>query len=79
SLKNERYYFGSLSSDNSFYFSDLEMRYKAIPKKLTLHFLAANIWDTDTFRNYTINETGFASSNFRLLPRYFFLKVDYRF
>lgn len=79
SLKNERYYFGSLSSDNSFYFSDLETRYKVIPNKLTLHFLASNIWDTDSFRNYTINETGFNSTNFRLLPRYFFLKADYRF
>ena len=79
SLKNERYYFGNLSAARSFYFSDLEARYKAIPNKLTLHFLAPNIWNTDTFRNYSINETGFNSSTFRLLPRYFFLKVDYRF
>ncbi|NND15910.1 MAG: hypothetical protein HKN89_06255 [Eudoraea sp.] len=79
SLKNERYYFGSLMEENSFYFSDLKAKFKLIPNKLTLHFLASNIFNTNTFRNYSINETGFSSSNFRLLPRYFFLQADYRF
>lgn len=79
SLKNERYYFGNLSVNNASYFSDLQARYKAIPNRLTLHFIVSNIWNTDIFRNYSINETGFNSSNFRLLPRYFFLKADYRF
>ncbi|RZS93877.1 carboxypeptidase regulatory-like domain-containing protein [Aquimarina brevivitae] len=80
SLTNERYYFGNLAKDNRvFYFSDFNAQYTIKKNTLTLKFTAQNIWNTDTYANFYIGDTSELRTEYRLLPRYFLLKMDFRF
>lgn len=78
-LNNERYYFGNLSSDKSFYFSDLKAQYNVKRNKLTLKLILSNIFNTNVFSNFNISDTGSYSATHRLIPRYILMKLDYRF
>ena len=76
---NERYYFGSLEQDNTYYFTDLDAQYTIKKNALTLKFTTQNLWNTDSFANYFISDTAISNTEYRLLPRYFLLKLDFRF
>ena len=78
-IANERYYFGSLDRDNIYYFTDLDAQYVIKKNALTLKFTAQNIWNTDNFASYYISDTAISNTQYRLLPRYFLLKIDFRF
>lgn len=77
--KSERYYFGNLKKDKSYYFLDVEVRYKLIKDRLTLGLSGKNLFDTKTFRRYSISDIGTTVSEYRLLPRYVLLKAEIRF
>lgn len=79
SLKNARYFFGNLSTNRSFWFSDFEALYNIKKNKYKLTLQANNIFNTDSFSNFIISDTGFFSNNYRLLPRYLLLKFEFRF
>jgi hypothetical protein len=78
-LQSERYYFGNLQTDNTYYFLDFDIRYKLIENKLTLGLTGKNLFNTETFRNFSISDIGTSTTEYRLLPRFMLLKLEYRF
>ncbi|NER12954.1 TonB-dependent receptor [Leptobacterium flavescens] len=78
-LINERYYFGNLDQNNTFYFTDLDLQYVLKKNRLKFKFTAQNLWNTNTFANFFIGDTNRYSTEYRLQPRYFLFKLDFRF
>ncbi|MBG6060349.1 hypothetical protein IWX83_000112 [Flavobacterium sp. CG_9.1] len=79
-VQSERYFFGNLSNDsNKYYFLDLEARYVVKENKLTFFLSGNNLFNTKTFRNYSISDINISQTEYRLLPRYVLLKMEYRF
>jgi len=79
-LQSERYFFGSLENNNNIYnFLDAEARYKVLKDKLTFSISGKNLFNTKTFRNFSISDIGSSTTEYRLLPRYVLLKMEYRF
>tara|TARA_B110001450_G_scaffold120983_1_gene114048 strand:+ start:1601 stop:4294 length:2694 start_codon:yes stop_codon:yes gene_type:complete len=78
-LQSERYYFGNLQTDNTYYFLDLDARYKLIENKLTLGLTGKNLFNTEKFRNFSISDIGTSITEYRLLPRFLLLELEYRF
>ncbi|WKD87029.1 hypothetical protein KCTC32516_02409 [Polaribacter huanghezhanensis] len=78
-LQSERYYFGNLQTNNTYYFLDFEVRYKLIESKLTLGITGKNLFNTERFRNFSISDIGSSTTEYKLLPRYLLLKMEYRF
>jgi hypothetical protein len=79
SLNAERYYFGNLQNDNTYYFIDLDARYTVKQNKLTLILSGRNLSNTERFRSFAISDIGTSTSEYRLLPRFILLKAEYRF
>ncbi|MBT8245472.1 carboxypeptidase-like regulatory domain-containing protein [Winogradskyella sp.] len=78
-FNSERYYFGNLETDNTYYFLDFNARYTVKENKLTLMLSGKNLFNTITFRNFSISDIGNSTTEYRLLPRYILLKMEYRF
>jgi outer membrane receptor protein involved in Fe transport len=79
-LQSERYYFGNLDKgSNEYYFMDLEARYNIPSKKLSFSLSGNNLFNTETFKNYNINDISISKAEYRLQPRYVLLKMDFRF
>ena len=79
-LETERYYFGSLDKDNNtYYFLDANIRYSVNENKLSFTLSGQNLLDIKTFRNYSMDDISISKTEFRLLPRYFLAKIEYRF
>ena len=78
-IQSERYYFGNLQTDNTYCFLDFDARYKVINNKLTLGFSGKNLFNTNTFRNFSLSDIGSSTIEYRLLPRFVLLKMEYRF
>lgn len=78
-LQSERYYFGNLKNNNTYYFLDIESRYKLLKNKLTIGVSGKNLLNTKTFRNFSLNDISSTTTEYRLLPRYVLLKIEYRF
>lgn len=78
--QTERYFFGNLNKNsNKYYFLDLETQYVVKKNKLTFFLSGNNLFNTETFRNYSISDINISQTEFRLLPRYVLLKMEYRF
>jgi hypothetical protein len=78
--QTERYFFGNLDKDNNqYYFLDLEARYVVKENKMTFFLSGNNLFNTEKFRNYSISDINISQTEFRLLPRYLLLKMEYRF
>lgn len=78
-LQSERYFFGNLTEDNTYYFLDFDARYKMFANKLTIALTGKNLFNTETLRNVSISDIGSSTTEFRLLPRFVLLKLEYRF
>jgi len=78
-LQSERYYFGNLQTDNTYYFFDFDSRWTAIKNKLTLGLSGRNLFNARRFRNFAVSNIGTATIEYRLLPRFVLLKMEYRF
>ena len=78
-LQSERYYFGNLETDKTYYFLDFDARYKLIENKLTLGVTGKNLLNTERFRNFSVSDIGTSTTEYRLLPRFILLKMEYRF
>lgn len=79
-VQSERYFFGNLDKDNNkYYFLDLEARYVIKDNKLTLFLSGNNLFNTKTFRNFSISDINISQTEYRLMPRYLMLKIEYRF
>ena len=79
-MQTERYFFGNLDREsNQYYFLDLEARYVFKENKLTFSLSGNNLFNTETFRNYSISDISISKTEYRLQPRYVLLKMEYRF
>jgi hypothetical protein len=79
-IQTERYYFGNLENNsNKYHFLDIEARYVVKNNKLTFMLSGNNLFNTETFRNYSITDINISQTEYRLLPRYVLLKMEYRF
>lgn len=78
-VQSERYYFGNLQTDNTYYFLDFDARYKLIENKLTLGLTGKNLFNTERFMNFSVSDIGTSTTEYRLLPRFVLLKLEYRF
>ena len=78
-LQGERYYFGNLQTDNSYYFADLESQYTLKKNKIILSLSGKNLFNTEIFREFSISDLGTSTTEYRLLPRYILGKLTYRF
>lgn len=78
-FQSERYYFGNLETDNIYYFLDFDARYTVKENKLTFMLSGKNLFNTSTFKSFTISDVGNSTTEYRLLPRYVLLKMEYRF
>jgi hypothetical protein len=79
-MQTERYYFGNLNSaNNTYYFLDFETRYVVKENKFILYLSGNNLFNTNAFINYTISDVYISKTEYRLLPRYMLLKMEYRF
>ena len=79
-VQSERYFFGNLNKDNNkYYFLDLETRYVVKENKLTFFLSGNNLFNTETFKNYSISDINISQTEYRLMPRYMLLKMEYRF
>ena len=78
-LSSERYYFGSLGKDKTYYFLDFDVRYTVKENKLTLMLSGKNLFNTNTFRTFTISDIGTSTTEYKLMPRFVLLKMEYRF
>ena len=79
-VQSERYFFGNLEKDNNkYYFLDLEARYVIKENKLTFFLSGNNLFNTQTFRNYSISDINISQTEYILMPRYVLFKMEYRF
>jgi hypothetical protein len=79
-LETERYYNSNLDKkNNKYYFMDLELNYVPNKNKLSFSILANNLFNTKTFKNYLVDDVSISKTEYRLLPRYILLKIDFRF
>lgn len=79
-LETERYYFGNLEKNyNLYYFMDIEARYDIIDNKLAFTLSGKNLFNSKIFRNYSISDVFISQTEYKLLPRFLLLKIDYRF
>lgn len=79
-IQTERYFFGNLDKQyNKYYFMDLEARYTIKENKLTFSLSGNNLFNTEFFRNYSINDISISKTEYRLQPRYVLLKMEFRF
>lgn len=79
-IQVERYYFGNLDKQYSkYYFMDLDMKYIVKENKLTFSLSGQNLFNTETFRNYSINDISVSKTEYKLQPRYVLIKMDFRF
>ena len=53
--------------------------YKLIENKLTLGLTSKNLFNTKRFRNFSVSDIGTSTTEYRLLPRFVLLKLEYRF
>jgi hypothetical protein len=78
-VQTERFYFGNLQTDNTYYFLDFDARYKLIENKLTIGLSGKNLFNTARFKTFSISDIGSSTTEYRLLPRFVLLKLEYRF
>jgi outer membrane receptor protein involved in Fe transport len=79
-IQTERYYFGNLDKDsNKYYFMDLEARYAPPSGKLHFSLSGNNLFNTETFRSYSLSDISISKTEYRLQPRYVLLKMEFRF
>lgn len=79
-IQSERYYFGNLEKNsNTYYFLDFDARYVIKQNKLNFSISGNNLFNTKTFRNYSVTDISISNTEYLLLPRYIMLKMEYRF
>ncbi len=79
-FQTERYFFGNLDKENNtYYFLDFDARYTIKKNKLTLALTGKNLFNTKTFRTFSISDISTSTTEYRLLERFVLLKIEYRF
>ena len=75
----ERYYFGNSETYKTYNFLDFDARCKLVKNKLTLVITGKNLFNMKKFTDFSISDIGNSTTEYRLLPRFVLLKMEYRF
>ncbi|WP_378186010.1 carboxypeptidase-like regulatory domain-containing protein [Aquimarina sp. W85] len=79
-LQTERYYFNNIQNDkNAYYFADLELKYQPGNSNMSFMLIGKNLFNTNTYRSFTVTDTYISTTAYRVLPRYLMLKVNLKF
>jgi len=79
-FQTERYFFGNLNKkNNTYYFLGFDAKYTIKKNKLTLALTGKNLFNTETFRTFSISDISTSTTEYRLLERFVLLKMEYRF
>lgn len=79
-FKAQHYYFGGAGNSKSCFFGDVSGSYIFGKKKqFTAGADCRNIFDNSHFTTFSVNDTGYYTSSYQLLPRYILLTLDVRF
>jgi hypothetical protein len=78
-LQTERYFFGNLDENNTYYFLDLDLSYNITPNHWALSLTGKNLFNTNTFKTFAVNDLGNTITEYRLLPRFILLKAAFSF
>lgn len=78
-IQTERYEFGNIDTDNTFYFLDFDMTYKFMKDKFSLSLTGKNLFNTKRFQTFSISDISTSTTSYRLLERYVLLSIKYRF
>lgn len=78
-LQTERYYFGNLATNNTYYFLNANATYTVYKDKLTLRFTGNNLTNTTAFTNYSVSDFSVSTTQYKLLPAYYMLSCEFRF
>lgn len=81
SFKNESYRFGTIPQQHAktYYFSDFSVFYDLKKYKTRFDITAKNIFNTRSFRNAMLTDIARSTTEYRLLPRYLSVGIDYSF
>ncbi|WP_312791958.1 hypothetical protein [Sphingobacterium sp.] len=81
SLKNESYRFGAMPQEKNqtYYFSDFSLFYDLKKYRTRFDITAKNIFNTRSFRNAMLTDISRSTTEYRLLPRYISVGIDYNF
>lgn len=78
-LMSERYSFGNIETDNTYYFLDVKANYDLIKNTLSFSLMANNLFNTEAFKSVSISDIGTTTTEYRLLPRMVLLGAKWRF
>ena len=79
-IQTERYSFNNSNSKKSaYYFMDLQASYTLKENKLTFFLTGNNLFNTKTFKNYSISDLYISKTEYQLVPRNIVLKAEFRF
>lgn len=78
-IQTERYNFGNLQTNKVYYFLDFNAKYNVIKSKLTFGLTGKNLFNTKSFREFSISDIGNSTTEYRLLPRFILFNLKYRF
>lgn len=80
SVFSERYYFKNLpSNENVYHFLDFSIKYTTKSQKLNFLISGKNLFHTKSFREVYVSDINLSVTEYRLLPRFILLSVDFKF
>lgn len=80
SLRSESYHFNDdFNSKKPYLFLDFDLRYTIKKNKLSLQLHGENMLNTEQFTSSFVTDLSNNRTNYRIIPRYLLLKVNYRF
>jgi len=77
-LSNEYFAPGRAALSGRYLFTDLSALFTPAPGGPTFRLQLTNLWNTTTFRNRTLTDTGYLETRSLLRPRFALLSVDFR-
>lgn len=79
-IQTERYLFNNLRANSRpNYFLDFRVEYVLKKNKVIFSISGNNIFNNDTFRDFSISDVFVTETEYRLNPRYILFTVDFRF
>lgn len=79
-IKTDMYFFDkSYQQNNVFYFLDFRAKYELKQHKIDLSVIGRNLLNTEYYTTTSISDMGYSLANYKILPRYLLLKMNYKF
>ncbi len=75
----QHYYFGSLQDNKHYFFMDLDSKYTINKDKYAVGLSVVNLFNTQSFTRYQINDYSSATDSYNLIPRYILASFEFKF